>query len=74
LIGRYGAATKSDEQIPDDCKGESFVACLDAGKARAEDLWQWEAGHKVVLRMSQKSSGEGPPAIRLISLPTRAAK
>lgn len=70
LIGRYGAATKSEEQIPDDCKGENFVDCLDAGKARAESLWQWTAGHKVVLRMSQKSSGEGPPAIRLVSLPT----
>ena len=29
---------------------------------------------KIVLRMSQKQSGEGPPAIRLVSLPAAKAE
>ena len=66
---RYGAPTKTDEQIPEECKTDKFVECLTEGKAKTEAHWLWDE-HKIVLRMSKKQQGEGPPAIRLVSMPT----
>ncbi len=71
---RYGAPTKSDDQVPEECKTDTFVDCLTAGKAKTEAQWLWDEGHKIVLRMSKKRQGEGPPAIRLVSMPTATSK
>lgn len=72
LVARHGAPTTQSEQLPDDCKNEGFVECLTSGKARAEASWIWDEGHKVTLSMGPKKSGEGPVAIRVVSVPTKA--
>lgn len=72
LVARHGAPTATSEQIPDDCKNDQFVQCLDAGRAHKEVSWQWDR-HLVSLRMSKKKSGDGPSAIRFVSIPKAGA-
>jgi hypothetical protein len=69
LVQRHGEPTRSDEQIPDECKSDKLVECLDSGAAKRELSWQWDA-HVVLLRMSRKHGG-GPSAIRFVSMPKR---
>jgi hypothetical protein len=66
LVARHGEPTSMDEQIPEECKGDKFVGCLDAGTAKRELTWKWDV-HVVTLRMSKKQSG-GPSAIRYVSM------
>ena len=68
LVERHGQPTTSEEQIPPECRNEQFVECLKAGKASAEATWKWDEGHVVSIRMSKKKSGEGPAAIRFVSI------
>ncbi len=72
LVARHGEPTSKNDQIPDDCKNDSFVACLDDGRALRELSWQWDT-HVVTLRMSKRKSGDGPSAIRFVSMPRTAA-
>jgi hypothetical protein len=66
LVSRHGEPTTTDEQIPEACKNDGFVACLDGGTAKRELSWKWDV-HVVVLRMSKKQDG-GPSAIRFVSM------
>jgi len=68
LVALHGAPTVDTLNVGDECKNESFLKCLDEGTASAEATWKWKAGHRVSLTMSKKKSGEGPSAIRLVSV------
>ncbi len=72
LVARHGEPTTSTETVPDECKNEKFVVCLESGTAEKELTWVWDA-HLVSLRMSKKKTSDGPPAIRLVSMPKPAA-
>jgi hypothetical protein len=68
LVALHGAPTVDAVNVGEDCKNEGFVKCLDEGTASAEATWKWKQGHRVSLTMSKKKSGEGPSAIRLVSI------
>jgi hypothetical protein len=68
LVSRHGEPTSASEQIPEECKNERFVECLNAGTASRELEWKWDE-HVLSLRMSKKRGAEGAAAIRLVSLP-----
>lgn len=68
LVKAHGPPTIESLNIGDECKSDKFVSCLDEGKASAEVTWKWKTGHRVSLTMAKKASGEGPSAIRFVSL------
>ncbi|MBK9001673.1 MAG: hypothetical protein IPM35_38620 [Myxococcales bacterium] len=68
LVAKHGAPTVDAITVPDTCKNETFVKCLDDGSANAEATWNWKDGHRVTLTMSKKKSDDGPSAIRFVSI------
>ncbi len=66
LVARHGEPTEVEEQVPDECKTERIVECLEAGRASQQLLWRWD-DHVVRLTLSKKRAGEGPAAIRFVS-------
>lgn len=68
LVALHGPPTVDTLTVPDTCKKEGFVKCLEDGTASAEATWKWKDGHRVTLTMSKKKSAEGPPAIRFVSV------
>jgi hypothetical protein len=68
LIELHGPPTVENENVPEECKKDDVVKCLDDGSASAEATWNWKQGHRVSLTMSKKKSGEGPSAIRFVSI------
>jgi hypothetical protein len=67
LVSQHGEPTTSTDTVTDDCKNEKFVVCMESGASEREVSWQWD-NHVVTLRMSKKKSGDGPPAIRFVSM------
>ncbi|MCA9592426.1 MAG: hypothetical protein KC776_03920 [Myxococcales bacterium] len=68
LVEKHGAPTTATDDVAAECQNEEFVTCLKDGKANAEAIWLWKEGHRVSIRMSQKQSSDGPPAIRFVSM------
>jgi hypothetical protein len=72
LVQKHGEPTTNTDTVTDDCKNEKFVVCMESGTAEKEVSWQWD-NHVVTLRMSKKKTGDGPPAIRFVSMPKAPA-
>jgi len=72
LVSKHGEPTTAVDTVTDDCKNEKFVVCMEAGSAEKEVTWLWD-NHFVSLRMSKKKTGDGPPAIRFVSIPKARA-
>lgn len=68
LVDKHGPPTVDTQNVGAECQNEEFVKCLDEGKASAEATWSWKEGHRLSLTMSKKKSGEGPSAIRFVSI------
>jgi hypothetical protein len=68
LVALHGAPTVDVVTVPDSCKNDTFVKCLDDGTANLEATWTWKAGHRVSLTMSKKKTDDGPSAIRFVSV------
>lgn len=68
LEGKFGPPSAETAAVPTECEGESFMSCLDDGRASMEVRWEWQTGHKVTLKMSRKQSGDGPSAIRYVAV------
>jgi len=68
LVTAHGAPTVDTQTVDEACKGDEFVKCLDDGTASLEATWKWKQGHRVSLTMSKKKSGDGPSAIRFVSI------
>ena len=68
LVDLHGAPTVETTTVTDACKNDTFVKCMDDGTANTELTWKWKQGHRVSLTMGKKKSGEGPSAIRFVSI------
>lgn len=73
LVQKHGEPTTNTDTVTDDCKNDKFVVCMESGTAEKEVSWQWD-NHVVTLRMSKKKQGDGPPAIRFVSMPKAPAE
>jgi hypothetical protein len=68
LVSKHGEPTVNSDTVTEECKNEKFVVCMEVNGVEKEVSWQWDT-HTVSLRMSKKKVGDGPPAIRLTSVP-----
>lgn len=68
LVAKHGEPTIANDTVTEECKNEKFVVCMEVNGVEKEATWQWD-NHTVSLRMSKKKVGDGPPAIRLTSVP-----
>ncbi|MBX3130707.1 MAG: hypothetical protein KF718_28575 [Polyangiaceae bacterium] len=72
LIERHGEPTSVTDELAEDCKSERLVECLESKTTKRELIWKWDS-HVIRLTMGLKTSGEGPAAIRFVSMRTGAA-
>jgi hypothetical protein len=72
LVAKHGEPTVNTDTVTEECKNEKFVVCMEVNGVEKEVNWQWD-NHTVSLRMSKKKVGDGPPAIRLTSVPKEGA-